>query len=1497
MRKKRHSRFKIYLATTLIAFMIPAIFSAILVLHNKQRYLNNIISYINEVSPINISIADIELSYRLEIILEDVKLYSKNNSSAFFDLDRASLRFNPLRLLFKRDIFYILSEVDIDNANFYPALFDNSILNRNKDKTSENDSDIKTTIENATDLFIDKNIRIRNFSTKIVDEGETSEVSLNSLNGNFRNYRYFLSYNISLPDKTSIYFSIESKPDLSEINSIIDAKDEKGELFKYNLDFTNDYNDKLEGNLRNYSNNFANLTYDYNNKRWDFCITNINIRKNAIYKLMNIALDTPIVHKFIEFDNKTITTVSNYIGGFQYANLNIKGKQAENENLYLDMDLKAKDNFFDIFAKAELIDNNIILSNAIINLLNGNIIASGIIPVEKPILSRLELRINDISAGFNNLSARLTLRPVSSSMERIVTRFTMQELSYANVLSEPMAFNIIHKVKDKEIEINLIENIYKEPFNANIYLDDTKPTLINAKGTIPQDIFMVALGRNPIDNLSSLNINYSMSNALYTDGKGNIHSLEMASRKIYTEEYLIRIGALAYSNIIELNDIYYKLSDSGDIKAKANIEYDKKFNVKINGNIESPFGKYNLNGFTLDSTNGNKIIYAATEKSEIVANGSITTNGIINLNIKTPTELNINNNVINADISIDNYTQKPFYIYGNVKFDKNVAPILTLNTQFELSNQSLVFTNIILDYGANRVMGNGILDNRDGINKFTALFKSAEYDGGFAIDVSINKNNVYGKLNVEDLPFNLSYGKGMYGILSADATVIGLLNNPIIYLDRFNIKDFEVLEDRFDVSFTGYYGKNELELKDFIMTKTGKSGIVISRTFTRPQQVRIPYAYFSKDLQNMQIEINNLFLYSTYSGNINYNMRRLPNGIAEYRIQTSPITINKRKLPEFGTVMTYSDDKISFTNIKTHGINGTILKEESETKTKLNYVYDNYDILNIDGVIRDTKNNQVDLLLTSDRLNVEIFEIFNVVFSEIQSSPTNFIIDNKPYTLYARVHGDKEDLAIDGRFLGHGRKVKIKYFSDVFDDTIVDFNFNGNTFNINNLTFYSKRKKNLAVTGEAEIFRNSINYIAFDLLSSDEQLGLLNGDINLNAARIRGPLHLDMTVGGNLSAPTMRGTLTLMRSDVQLRVLNNQNYYNQHIYGMSSRIYWDFIIEAWRQVRVNHTLVGNFYLEEGSKMRIYSSLMDGMEFAGTINLERGNIYYLQNTYKLENGSVTFPESGSSDPIIEATAFVNKKYYTSYVSANVNNNTSEYFEDELPSENVTLYMEMNARLSQILSSDTAGISPVRFYTIPPLSQYQVNQLAGIPQGSFGNREEQMFAQSTTSLDRANMNSSQTSQIAQLAGSYGDVAIGNATSTYLLRPFERWISRLGIIDSIDFNTPAVNNFITYNNNLTLSKVFNNTSVSIGKTFSKYLYVKYDITYNSKDPDRPNLFGRPQDSYYFDQRFGFELSLLRSSRLANFSFEYKINPFYIQSIGQDFNFVIRRRLWLWR
>ena len=1480
MRKtEKYSRFRMYIATTLIAFIIPAMFSISLVLSNKQKYLDNIITYINKVSPIDISISDISISYRLEIVLDNVKLYSKNTDDAFFNMDRASLRFNLLRIFIKRDPLYLLSDITVNNAEIYPTLLDMSIF-QSGDTNKNLYEKVKNTVNTIIPILMDKNINIANFSTKIIDDNNNvTEASVNSLNGNFRSYGYFLSYNINLPDATLVHFSLESSTNLSEIISKIYAKDENGDLFNYTL-FATNYSDRLNAGLNNNKkNDFIKANYEYSTQRLDFSITNIKLTKDTIYKFMNIALDTPIIHKFVKLDNKTISSISNAISTFRDADINAYGHYSTNQDSYVDFNLKVRDKLFNLAVNAELTNNNIILSNANINALEGNIIASGIVPLSDPISSVLSVSANNIKAGANNLSAKVNLRPTKVDEEEIRSRFTISSLTYANTLEKPLSFNFIYNRPEKKISLNLAANKYEQPFNASFSLDNTAPILASANGVIPQDIFVVLLGQNIIDNLSSLNIDYSMSNAMYTQGKGKVHTLKASSRKIYTEEYLIRIGMSAYQNIIDIDDIYYRLSEDSGINANAKIEYDKNFNVKIKGNLNTPAGNYGLSGFSTTSTNGSRIIYASTDKSEIIANGSISTNGILDLNINTPNELKIKDIDIDVDVDINNYVQKPIYIYGNVKAKKNLAPIFALNTQFELSNQSVMFTNIVLDYGENRVSGNGILSSSDGINKFTALLKDIENNGIFALDSSINKNNIYGKVTVSQLPFDIN-GK-FYGILTANATVIGLMNDPVIYLEKIDIKDFQIPGERFDISLTGYYKSSELELKDVLVTKTGSSGNVLSKTFTKKQEVKIPYAYFSKDLQNMKVEVNNLFIFSTYSGTIDYNMRRLVDGRQEFRIQTTPITINKRKLPEFGTTVTYDGDNITFTNTKKHGINGTITKEEGLTRTDLIYVYDNLNMLNIDGVIKNTRRDQVDLLITSDIINVEVFEIFNVLFTEIHSSPTNFMVDGKPYTLYAHVHGDSDNVAIDGRFLGHGRKVRIAYFNDVFDDTIVDFNFDGHMFNVNNLTFTSKKKKNLSITGEAEIFKNSINYMAFDLLSSDEQLGLLDGNLNLGVTKVRGPVHVDITVGGNIASPRIGGILTLMKSDVQLTMTSSQNTYRERVYGMLNKIYWDFTIEAWRQVRVAHNLVGDVYLEEGSKMRVYNTLMDGIELAGTVNVDRGTIYYLQNIYQLERGSVTFPPNNSLDPIIEATAYTYKKYYSTTTA----NTSSQSFENELAGESVTLYMEMDARLSQLVSSSNSRISPVRFYTIPALGQYQVNQLAGIPQGSFGNREDQMFAEST-----ANRSTVNNDQLQQLTMNYSDLLLRST----VLRPVERWIRQFLGIDYINLSPTVVNNllFVTNNNNLSPTSVWDNTSVGIGKYVSKYLYLKYDVTYRVNDTTRPSVNNKPVDPYYFDHQFGFEVSLLKNYKLANFVFEYKINPFDIRGKGQDFNIVTRWR-----
>ncbi|PWZ68157.1 hypothetical protein DD878_12875, partial [Staphylococcus pseudintermedius] len=85
----------------------------------------------------------------------------------------------------------------------------------------------------------------------------------------------------------------------------------------------------------------------------------------------------------------------------------------------------------------------------------------------------------------------------------------------------------------------------------------------------------------------------------------------------------------------------------------------------------TPAGNYGLSGFSTTSTNGSKIIYASTDNSEIIASGVIATNGILDLNIKTPKTLSIKDIDLNVDVNINNYMQQPLYLYGNVKANKN----------------------------------------------------------------------------------------------------------------------------------------------------------------------------------------------------------------------------------------------------------------------------------------------------------------------------------------------------------------------------------------------------------------------------------------------------------------------------------------------------------------------------------------------------------------------------------------------------------------------------------------------------------------------------------------------------------------------------------------------------------------------------------------------------------------------------------------------------------
>ena len=1478
MRAIRYSRFKMYVVTTLVAFSITTILFIIIASSLQDKYLDNIIAYINERSSFNISISSLKIKYPLRIQANNVKLYSKTEDNPFLAVSDATVSINLFRIFFKKNPIHIISSLDINDAFLYPYYMSGlSLDTEKKDNRSDREKLLK-----ILSYFTDKRISINDFTISLSES--TSEISkpiqvvFQTLDAHIKENGYTLDSTISVLDETYFSFNLESETNFNNLYSSFTAYDEKGKFLDYTLKsetMGEVFKATLFDNID--SNEVGLLKYNTELERSDFAITNIIISKAILTKALNSFKKSTIAEHLLKDNKDSINDIDKLVDKFISASLSMEGQYEMGKPLYATFSANTHDEYFDMSIDAKLDNNNIIVSNAVINTEIGNILVKGTIPIKEPIASELYIETQNILIANEELSTKILVKPIQITDKNVYSKILIDKFKYKEHINEGIVFNLNYKKDLNSLDININKTESIQPLNIKLNLNSASATRASVKGVLPQEFLIALVGYDVLDPLSEIYIDYALSNKNTTTDNVSVSSIKIKSSKIYTAESIMEFDALLYPDKLLVNNLFVASGESG-IKAKAQIDYDKNLNVTINGEVNTPLGDYKLSGYT-ESSDNDRIFYAATENEEIVARGFISEKGEINFNIDTPKSIHYKNIVFNTKITIDNTTKenKSLYLHGVINSSSSSAPIFTANASFEASNNTLAFTNIIYDYGDNTLVGSGVLSTEDGNTKLTAILLSDRGDGALATEISINQSRIYATLATRKLPLNTG---SIYGLIDTKATVIGNLNDPIVHLEEFKINALEIKGSRYDVSLQGFLRKDEVEIKNVYMIKTGKDGFVV--TGKNRDVIAIPNAYFSKDLQSISINVTNLYLLSTFSGNIDYSKRTLGNGNKEYRIKTTPIDVNHRTLKSFNTVAIDNGTNIVFLSPETHGIRGFVNREDKKIVADLQYMFDNKELLNIEGSIKDAVSDQVDMLVTSDNLTTEIFELFNTLFKRIDSKPTNFVVEGKPYTLYAKLHGDIDDVKITGRFLGSAKKIKMQYFSDVFTETTADFIFEGDSARVAALKFSTSKGKYLELTGDAELNNNFVNYMNFDVLTSDLQVGLLNADANLGILKAKGNVHIDMNIGGNLTVPKMTGNIILKRNDIQL-IIKPGTTYQQHMYSLASEVYWDLNIEALQSVRVANSLVGDLYIEDGQTLRVYNSVIDNIQLEGTMNISRGSIYYLQNVYTIESGSVTFPPINSIDPIIKAVAYTQTRYYQ-YTGSSVSIDDGGY--------DVTLYMEMNSRISQLLFDVNGGIAPIKFYTIPALGQYQVNQLAGVPQTSLEENTESLRYAATTSSASASLQADQ-DRIAQLTMSYSELAIKST----LLRPVERWIRQFIGIDYINLNPAVVGNLINdtiLNGGESIStlSVLDNTSVSIGKYVSKDLYFKYDITYRFNDPSRPSNLNRPDDPYFFDHQFGFEVFLLRHLKLANLSFEYKINPFELETVRQEFNLVTRWR-----
>lgn len=1486
MRNNKYSRLKLYIITTFFAFVVSSAIISFFIVNYSDDYLQSTINYINGISPVNISIKNVSIDYPLRVVLNDFKVYSKTNSHGinnfvvtnkeFLSIPSSSIFFNPFKILVGRGIFYCISDIYVNDAYLYPGLIDEKLF---ASGNTNDKSNIKTKIENTLYTFEGKNIRIDNFNVDIADNNnEHTRMSLQYIRADLRGNNYSLDTALFLQGNTDIRLSLNSKKDISYLESKLLINNNKHTILDFYVNYEVDTNDIFTIDLKNGEQSYLGYVhYDYKNKNADFSITNLVIRKENIVSFYDAISSIPILQK-LPIDNSFSNVIEEFSNIVLFANGSIEKNKISN----FDMSVSSKAENFALDFDMKITNNIAYSTNFYMRFDNGILNADFSFPINNPVLMRANVKMSDFNIETNTLALDLSVTPSLSNNKRTLSRLSLNNLSYKETITEPLFFDIEYLKNENTFNISVVTNDFIRPHITTIYLSKESKEKVISYGRINKEILVPFLGRGTIDNLSSL---FDIDYKLYKDNNNNfINDLDLNVKKMYSEEEMADINISVYSNKVVLKKLDYVLG-SNIVHLSFDAVYNKKGEIELEGDLKSPMGVQKIMA-SLKNSNSIKYLNAYTDDGLFKASGYIASNGNLDFNLGTTKTIDINGVSVDAKVSIDNIvkTNKEYNIWGYVRAEQQKYAVFNLGVDFEVSNTSILFTNIDYAYRDIVINGNAVLSRENNIISLASSLKDIHSGGYFNTTFTVNKDNVFGSIDMTDMQLAMTAGQSdIYGVVNTKITVMGLLTEPIVQINNFSIKDLEVPGYKFDVALSGSYKKEELELTNISIIKTGQGGFVVSQSANKIEHITIPRAYFSKDVHSLSMDIQNMKFVSTITAKINYSMKKLLNGDNEYTLTTSPIKINNRKLPPFSTAALYNGNNLTLKSLSSHGIDGSIRNGSSNMLVDLLYLFENKAYLNVEGGIKKEGTNQVDLMLTSNNLGLEIFEVFNNLFVSIDSGKTNFVVDNKEYTLNARLHGNMDNLQIHGRFLGHGNKIKISYFSDTFVNTDLDVIFDGHSIRVNTLEFYTKNKKWLKVTGEGEFTENTISFMDFDILSSDEQIGLLYANTDIDILKSKGPSHVDLSFTGSLQNPRLNGTITLIKNDVEL-TMGPENVYTERVFGILSRQYFDLTIQALRSIRVVHNLVGDVSIENGSTMKVIGSKEQGINLQGTINFERGNIYYLQNVYTVERGFVTFPEVNSLDPIINTTAYTYTKYIPPTITVSANPNADSY--------SVTLYMEMNSRVSQILFSTSTDNMPVRFYTIPTLGQSQVNQLAGVStldrgEGSriYNNENNLQAGNSAVTI------SEQLQQQEQTVQAYGDLFLRNIA----LRPIERWARQFIGIDYISFSPTAARNILFRDDGtrLTALSILDETSVSIGKYSSKDLYFKYDVTYRFNDPERPLLFNKSENSYYFEHQFGFEVSLLRDFNLANFLFEYKINPFDMNIVKQEFNVLARWRL----
>ena len=258
-----------------------------------------------------------------------------------------------------------------------------------------------------------------------------------------------------------------------------------------------------------------------------------------------------------------------------------------------------------------------------------------------------------------------------------------------------------------------------------------------------------------------------------------------------------------------------------------------------------------------------------------------------------------------------------------------------------------------------------------------------------------------------------------------------------------------------------------------------------------------------------------------------------------------------------------------------------------------------------------------------------------------------------------------------------------------------------------------------------------------------------------------------------------------------------------------------------RRIKINYPLI-NGYLDPGNSVSLnYRGEENLLYLGGRLTLSRGEINYLNKTFKIESTSIRFFEN---EMVINPLVNINSFYRTR----------------DSNGEPIKIYLNINDRIRSFTAN---------FSSFPYKTQQEINGLLGLTTSDNFNIVENPL-DSRTGIDSL-VNTS-----------------NFISNSFLFSPIENKIREITQLDTFAINTNIFGNILTSDSNL--FEILDSTSIRVGKYLTNEFYIESMMSFN-KDQTGYDKFFIPIS----DKNYGLNLQLMLQFELQFMSIGYNYSP----------------------